>query len=386
MVKSGHLRYAVPKLEKETRMKSVPELTVVVPTYNEAPNVEALVTRVDSALRDTVEYELLFVDDNSPDGTAAVAQRLAKAYPVRVIVRTEDRGLAQSVSEGFRQARGDLVAVIDADLQHPPERLPDLVAKARNGADVVVGSRYEAGGGVEGWTLNRKLVSRGARLLAYMVTPTSRKSTDPLSGFFLVRKSAIEGVVLRPVGYKILLEILVRGRANRVEAVPYMFADRTAGESKYGLREQWNYLRHLARLAPADPGLRRFVKFCIVGGSGVLVNMGLLWLLTEVAGLFYLVSSVVAVETAIVNNFVWNDVWTFHDRRRPGRAERLKRLARFNAVSVGGLGINVAVLWLLTEQLGMHYLVSNLFGIAAATLWNFFMNAVWTWRTLPSSS
>lgn len=386
MVTSLELRYAVRNRERGVDRRPMPELSVIVPTYNEAPNVEALVRRVDAALRDVVDYELVFVDDNSPDGTARVVQRFEDLYPVRVLVRTEDRGLAQSVSEGFRQAKGDLVAVIDADLQHPPERLPDLLQKARAGADVVVGSRYENGGGVEGWTLNRKIVSRGARLLAYVFTPSSKKSTDPLSGFFLVRKAAIDGVVLRPVGYKILLEILVRGRVNRVEAVPYMFADRTAGESKYGLREQKNYLRHLARLAPADTELRRFVKFCLVGGSGVLVNMGLLWFLTEVAGLFYLLSSVIAVEAAIANNFVWNELWTFHDRRRPGSHERLKRLAKFNAVSIGGLGINVAVLWFLTERLGLYYLVSNLFGIAAATLWNFFMNAVWTWRTSPPSS
>ena len=363
----------------------MPELSIIVPTYNEAPNVEPLVKRIDAALSD-IDYELLFVDDSSPDGTAEVARALSGRFPVRVIVRTEDRGLAPSVVEGFRQAEGDLLAVIDADLQHPPERLPDLVEKARGGADVVVGSRYEPGGGVEGWTFDRKIVSLGARFLAYLFTPSARRSTDPLSGFFLVRKAAIDGVALRPVGYKILLEILVRGRVNRVEAVPYMFADRTAGASKYGLREQKNYLRHLARLAPADPELRRFVKFCLVGGSGVLVNMGLLWFLTEIVGLFYLLSSAIAVETAIVNNFVWNDVWTFHDRRRPGWGERVRRLGKFNAVSIAGLGINIAVLWLFTEQLGFHYLVSNLFGIVAATLWNFFMNAMWTWRTSLSSS
>jgi len=357
----------------------VPELTVVVPTYNEAPNVAALLRRVDGALAGRVDYEVVVVDDNSPDGTADVVRSLQGEYPVRVIVRTNERGLASAVIEGFRQARGEVVGAIDADLQHPPEKLPELLQKVREGADIVVASRYEPGGAIEGWTPGRKIVSRGARLLAYVFAPSSRRSRDPLSGFFLLRRSAIEGVDLRPVGYKILLEILVRGNARNVASVPFSFADREAGQSKYGLREQVNYLRHLARLMPADRGLRRFVKFCLVGGSGVLVNMGLLWLLTEVAGLFYLVSSAVAVECAILNNFFWNDVWTFRDRRAAGWRARLGRLARFNAVSVGGLGINVAVLWLFTEQLGVYYLLSNLAGIAAATLWNFFVNARWTW-------
>ncbi len=358
----------------------MPELTIVVPTFNEAPNIAALLRRMDVALAGRVDYEVVVVDDNSPDGTADVVRSMEGEYPVRVIVRKDERGLASAVIEGFRQARGEVVGAIDADLQHPPEKLPELLQKVREGADIVVASRYEPGGAIEGWTLGRKIVSRGARLLAYVFAPSSRRSRDPLSGFFLLRRSAIEGVDLRPVGYKILLEILVRGNARSVASVPFSFADREAGRSKYGIREQVNYLRHLARLMPADRALRRFLKFCLVGGSGVLVNMGLLWLLTEVAGLFYLASSAVAVECAILNNFLWNDVWTFRDRRADGRRARLCRLARFNAVSLGGLGINVLVLWLLTEHLGVYYLLSNLAGIVAATMWNFLVNSRWTWR------
>lgn len=356
------------------------ELTVVVPTFNEAPNVAALLQRVHAALAGHVDYEVVIVDDNSPDGTAEVALSLQDRYPVRVIVRKNERGLASAVIEGFRQAQGEVVGAIDADLQHPPEKLPELLRKVREGADVVVASRYEPGGAIESWTLGRKVVSRGARLLAYVFTPSSRCSRDPLSGFFLLRRSVVEGVDLRPVGYKILLEILVRGKANRVDSVPFSFADREAGQSKYGMREQVNYLRHLARLMPADRALRRFLKFCLVGGSGVLVNMGLLWLLTEQAGLFYLASSAVAVECAIVNNFIWNDVWTFRDRRATGWQARLGRLGRFNVVSLAGLGINVLVLWLFTDHLGVYYLLSNLAGIVVATMWNFLVNARWTWR------
>jgi len=357
----------------------VKELTVVVPTFNEAPNVAALLRRIDGSLAGRADYEVVIVDDNSPDGTADVARSLEGRYPVRVIVRTNERGLASAVIEGFRQAQGEVVGAIDADLQHPPEKLPELLQKVRDGADIVVASRYESGGAIESWTLGRKIVSRGARLLAYVFTPSSRRSRDPLSGFFLLRRSAIEGVDLRPIGYKILLEILVRGHAGVVASVPFSFADREAGESKYSLREQWNYLRHLARLMPADRSLRRFLKFCLVGGSGVLVNMGLLWLLTEAGGLFYLASSAVAVECAIINNFIWNDVWTFRDRRAAGWRARLCRLARFNLVSLAGLGINIVVLWLFTDQLGVYYLLSNLAGIAAATMWNFLVNSRWTW-------
>ena len=356
------------------------ELSLIVPTYNEAPNVKWLLERVHAAVSPHCAYEVLVMDDNSPDGTADEVRRYADRYPVRVVVRTTNRGLAPSIVDGLKLASGRVVGVIDADLQHPPEKLPELLDRVRDGDDVVVASRYEAGGGIEGWTLGRKIVSKGARLLAYIFTPSSKSSRDPLSGFFLLRKSTIEGVELRPIGYKILLEILVRGNVGSVGSVPYSFADREAGESKYGMKEQVNYLKHLLRLMPADRELRRFLKFCVVGGLGVLVNMVLLWLLTEVAGLFYLVSSAVAVECAILNNFLWNEVWTFRDRVLGGSAGRLGRLLKFNTVSLGGLGINVVVLWLMTEQAGLYYLVSNLFGISAATLWNYFVNAAWTWR------
>jgi len=365
-----------------------PELSLIVPTYNEVDNIATLARGVHGALASHCRYELIVVDDDSPDGTAEAARGLDSEYPIKVIVRHNERGLASAVIHGFAEASGDVLGVIDADLQHPPEMIPDLLQCAREGADVVVGSRYEAGGGTEEWTRERLIVSKVAKMLAHLLLPSSKKVSDPLSGFFLVKKRAIEGVKLNPVGYKILLEILVRGKVEQVASVPYTFRGREAGISKYGMREQVNYLRHILRLLPADSGVRRFIKFCLVGASGVLVNMGLLWLFTEVVGLFYLVSAAIAIETSIINNFILNDIWTFRDRRAPGMAARLVRLLKFNLVSAVGIGINMGVLWTCTEVLGIYYLLSNLCGIAAAMLWNFIINLSWTWRqrTAPAST
>jgi len=356
------------------------ELSLIVPTYNEAENIPALTSRVHAALGPTCPYELIVVDDGSPDGTADVARSLDSKYPIKVIVRHKERGLATAVLEGFRHASGEILGVIDADLQHPPELIPELLPHVRNGADVVVGSRYEPGGGTEKWTWQRRLVSKGARMLAHILLPSSKKSTDPLSGFFLFRKKAMDGTQLRPIGYKILLEILVRGRVGKVASVPYMFTGREAGQSKYNVHEQINYLRHILRLMPVDSGVRRFIKFCLVGSTGVVINMGLLWLFTEVVGLFYLASAAIGIEASIMNNFILNDVWTFKDRRTPGMAARLTRLLKFNLVSAAGIGINMGVLWGCTELLGIYYLLSNLCGIATAMLWNFIVNTSWTWR------
>jgi len=367
-------------------MRMSPELSLIVPTYNEVDNIATLARRVHEALSSHCSYELIVVDDDSPDGTAEAARGLESQYPVRVFVRHNERGLASAVIHGFGKAGGEVLGVIDADLQHPPEMIPDLLQRARDGADVVVGSRYEAGGGTEKWTRERLIVSKVAKMLAQLLLPSSKKVSDPLSGFFLFKRRVIEGVKLDPVGYKILLEILVRGKVERVASVPYIFRGREAGASKYGIREQINYLRHILRLLPADSGVRRFVKFCLVGGSGVVVNMGLLWLLTEVVGLFYLVSAAIAIETSIINNFILNDIWTFKDRRAPGMAARLMRLLKFNLVSAVGIGINMGVLWTCTEVLGIYYLISNLIGIAAAMLWNFIINLSWTWRRIAPSS
>lgn len=362
-----------------------PELSLIVPTYNEVDNIATLARRVHDAVASCARYELIVVDDDSPDGTAEATRRLGSEYPIRVIVRHNERGLASAVIHGFAHASGDVLGVIDADLQHPPEMIPDLLQHARNGADVVVGSRYEPGGGTENWTRQRLIASKMAKMLAHLLLPSSKRASDPLSGFFLVRKEVIEGVELNPIGYKILLEILVRGRVGQVASVPYTFRGREAGESKYGIWEQVNYLRHILRLLPADSGVRRFIKFCLVGTSGVLVNEGLLWLFTNVVGLFYLISAAIAIETSIINNFILNDVWTFRDRRTPGMTARLVRLLKFNLVSAVGIGINMGVLWTCTEVLGIHYLISNLCGIAAAMLWNFIINLSWTWRRVMRS-
>ena len=360
------------------------ELSLIVPTYCESQNIAILVERVHQSLS-SYSYELVVVDDNSPDGTSEIANSLSQQYPVRVITRRNERGLASAVVEGFKQARGDILGVIDADLQHPPEVIPELLETVMSGADVVIASRYVEGGGSEGWSASRKIISKGSKLLAQVLLPAARGIKDPLSGFFLLRKEVIDGVELSPTGYKILLEVLVKGKAREIAEVPYIFRVRERGTSNLTSGEGIRYLKHLTRLTGLQAGAMRFLKFSLVGLSGVLVNEGLLWLLTENLGLYYLLSAAIAVETAIITNFILNDIWTFRDRRTSGNRSLLGRGLKFNLVSLGGLGINIAILWTVTEVVGISYLISNLIGIAGATLWNYTINTLWTWRAKPSS-
>lgn len=215
--------------------------TIVVPTYNEAENLPVLVPRVHAAVPDA---EILVVDDASADGTADVARSLARSHPVRVVERRGERGLATAVLRGFAEARTDLTAVMDADLSHPPEILPALLRALENGADVAVGSRYVPGGEIDAWPAFRRFASWSGTLLARPLT----KVRDPMSGFFCLRRALLEGVELRPRGFKILLEILARTRPSSVVEIPIRFGDRAAGSSKFDGRERREFLRQVAGL------------------------------------------------------------------------------------------------------------------------------------------
>lgn len=354
-------------------------LSLIIPTYNEVANVNPLVEKIHSVLTG-YDYEIIFIDDDSEDGTAEAVAELGEKFPVRVVVRKDKKGLASAVVDGIGYAAGDVVGVMDADLQHPPEVIPDLLRALENGAEVVVASRYVKGGGCVGWGLVRRIISRGAVLIAHLFLPGIKTVHDPMSGFAIFKRQVVEGVALTPTGYKILLEILVKGHYQQLVEVPYWFRSRQEGKSKLNIKQQLYYLQHIYALTGRWRELLRFGKFCLVGGSGVLVNMGLLFILTEFAGLYYLLSAVISIEAAIISNFILNDLFTFSDRRSPGLKGFLKRMLRFNLVSLAGLVINMAVLWLLTGVVGVHYLYANIWGIALATFWNYLANLLWTWR------
>ena len=225
-------------------------LSIVVPTYNERDRLATLVAAIFEAYRkEGLDGELVIVDDNSPDGTGALADELARQYRIKVLHRAGKLGLGTAVIEGFAAASAPIVGVIDGDLSHPPAMLPRMLAVMRaHDADIVIGSRYIPGGGTRNWGVGRLLMSRAACLLARGVTPVR----DATSGFFLIRKALAREVTISAGGFKICLELLVRGRPRTVVEVPYVFEGRTAGESKMNLREALGYLDQLQ-------DLRRFI-------------------------------------------------------------------------------------------------------------------------------
>jgi dolichol-phosphate mannosyltransferase len=275
---------------------------------------------------------------------------------------------------------------MDADLQHPPEVCARLWAEMARGADLALASRHVPGGGVSDWSVRRRIVSRGAQLLGLLALPgLVGRVSDPMSGFFFVRRSAIEAVEMKPAGYKILIEVLGRGRVRWTSEAGYVFRERAAGASKASASVYLDYLVHLARLRRDTLLASRLVRFAIVGLSGVCVDMGLLYALSDPHALGWGLtrSKLIAAEAAIVNNFCWNDLWTFRDlvpaRRRPSTV--FKRLLKFNLICLAGLALNVVLLNVQFNLLGMNRYVANAVAIAAVTAWNYTVTRALAWRS-----
>lgn len=293
------------------------QLSVVVPTFQEADNLAVLVPRLSQVMASHgIDGEIIVVDDNSPDDTVDVIRKLSESYPVRLIVRTNERGLSSAVIAGMRAAEGGVLLCMDADLSHPPEDVPRLYQAviesncSEKSPRFAIGSRYVAGGSTEsGWGLGRWLNSKVATLLAWPLASVS----DPMAGFFAMSRDDFwkASSSLDPIGYKIALELLVKTNTLRAVEIPIEFKNRLHGESKLSLREQLNYLRHLARLYRFRfPKLTRFLSFGLVGSSGAVVDL-LMFLILLRAGVTAWPAAVLAIWTAMTSNFVLNRKLTF---------------------------------------------------------------------------
>ncbi len=354
-------------------------LSIVVPTFREADNIPALAEHIDAALSSSgIEWELLLVDDDSGDGSEDVAAELARRLPVRMVVRRDPpRDLSLAVIEGIRQCRFDRLVVMDADLSHPPESIVDLLAALDDDCDMVIGSRYAPGGAVDrSWSLYRVLNSRLATLLARPLVGHA----DPMSGFFATRRSALPDLpTVRPMGYKIALDLMVRGRL-RVREVPIAFRDRSVGDSKMNWRQQIRFLRHLSRLYNHKFGsMARVPFFSVVGASGLAVDLacylGLQW-----AGLEHRLARFLSFWPAAGWNWALNRGLTFSER---ARQPHLGQLARFMASSLVGLGVNVGGYALLTsyvEAFDRHRLLAFFVGVGLGSIVNFLVSDLYVYK------
>jgi dolichol-phosphate mannosyltransferase len=358
-----------------------PELVVVIPTFNERDNVVPLLARLDQALAG-IGWEAVFVDDDSTDGTVeALRHACGTDRRVRSVRRLGRRGLASAVVEGIQSNFAPYIAVMDADLQHDESLLAAMLeALRRDEADVVVGSRYLAEGGVGDWGKGRRAISRVATGLSRLVL-RGRRLTDPMSGFFMLKREVFDAAVRRlsQEGYKILLDILASSPAGvRIKEMPYVFGLRQHGHSKLDSLVVLDYLTLLldklvGRWVPV-----RFLMFTAVGSVGILLHMAVL------AAALHLDASFIAAQTAatavaIAGNFFLNNALTYRDKRLKGLGPVLLGLATFYAVCSVGAVANVGIANFLFVQ---HYAwwISGICGILVGAVWNYATSALFTWR------
>jgi dolichol-phosphate mannosyltransferase len=361
-------------------------ISLVVPSYNERANMQPLAERLEPALASTGQaFEVIVVDDHSPDGTAEEVRRLQATRPwLRLLVREGERDLSTAVIAGWRIAQGEVLGCMDADLQQPPELIPRLFeCLQETRADVVLGSRHVKGGGVSDWSLRRRFISWTATLMATFILPgTLSRVRDPMSGFFLLRRSVLEGAALNPVGYKILLEVLAKGNYSRVEEVPFTFEERQRGGSKLGSGIMFKYLAHLVRISIETGEFLRMVQYALVGLTGAAVNYFALRWLNRDFNWALPAAALGGAGLAIVNNFTWNELFTFPEARRahPGWKPLAVRFAAFAGFSAAGVSLNVLLIILFVAGFGWPLVPGVILGISIAAVWNYFANSNVTWR------
>ncbi|HKX87744.1 MAG TPA: glycosyltransferase family 2 protein [Sphingopyxis sp.] len=355
------------------------EVAVVVPTLNEAANVERLIAKLSVVLAGR-GWEVVFVDDNSPDGTSELVRRIGRdARHVRIVQRVGRRGLSSAVVEGILATAAPVVAVMDGDLQHSEDALPQLIdAIAGGGADIAVGTRYVAGGGIGDWDRDRARMSRLATRAGQIALGTD--VSDPMSGFFAIRRDAFERALprLSAIGFKILLDILASSPVPlKIAEIPYQFRTREAGESKIGARVIAEYAELIA-----DKTIGRFVpvrllKFLMVGGLGVFVHLAVLRMILGTGSPFVAAQSA-AVMTAIAFNFFLNNSFTYADRKLKGW-RLVGGLASFYAISALGAVANIGIgTWMAGQD--ERWWVAGVAGVVVGAIWNFAMSSALTWR------
>lgn len=351
-----------------------------MPTFNEADNVGMVVERLDACLGDH-RWEVIFVDDDSPDETAGEVRRLAQSDGrVRCVQRLNRRGLSSACIEGMLASSAPYIAVMDGDLQHDESLLPGMLnALKADDLDIVVGSRYVSGGDAEAFTRDRARKSRVATRLSRMVVPDELR--DPMSGFFMIRREAFEASMrqLSGIGFKIMMDLFASSPGPmRFREFPYSFRTRSQGESKLDNQALWDYGMLLldklfGRYVPV-----RFVSFMLVGGFGVLVHMAVLFVLYQSLSLSFLVSQTSASLVAMTANFFMNNVITYRDQRLRGWEWLGGWFSFVLACSVGALA-NVGIATYLLDR-GTPWSLAGFTGILVGAVWNYAITQIYTWR------
>jgi dolichol-phosphate mannosyltransferase len=365
---------------KAPQAAALPQLSVIVPTFNECDNVTALFRRLESALAG-VPFEVVFVDDNSPDGTWQVVRALARDDSrVRCMRRIGRRGLSGACIEGILASSAPCAAVIDADLQHDETQLPKMLKLLQGGEfDLVVGSRYIEGGSADSFNRQRAGASALATEVAKRVLRV--KIADPMSGFFMIRRDKFEQLApqLSTQGFKILLDVVATARGHlQVKEIPYTFGSRLHGESKLDSMVALDFLGLVLAKLTGDVVSLRFLLFAMVGSLGLIVHFAALYAALQAFHLPFPESQACAALCAMTSNFILNNFLTYRDQRLKGFAV-LRGLVLFYLVCSVGLFANVGVAFSVYDQEPIWWLAGAA-GALMGVVWNYAMSGLFVWR------
>lgn len=363
------------------------KLAIIIPTYNERENIERLVEEI---LALNLNAFIVIVDDNSPDGTGKIADTLSNKHPeVRVIHRTKKQGLGAAYATAFKYVLDlnvEKVITMDADFSHDPKDIPRLFNETDY--DVVVGSRYVQGGKIVGWSLQRKILSWGGIRVSRILL--GLKTKDSTAGFKRYSRRFLESLPLSRLltqGYAFQIEMILRAENSGFSMleIPIIFKEREKGKSKVGGKEILEFAQNIIKLVLHEPPKEtmRLLKFVIVGMIGAVLGIGLIWVLTDKVGIYYIISAIISAEIVIFSNFVFNEFWTFSDRRSLSILTRLWKSNLFRSV---GLVINIGALFLLVEFFGIHYLLASVIAITLGVVWNYSTSTKLIWKLREDES
>jgi dolichol-phosphate mannosyltransferase len=383
--------------QEEMVKPSKTKLSIVLPTYNESQNIVRMLDLIAETLSPYNGAEIIVVDDNSPDGTADMAKSHAKIISakmkirVKIISRDGKFGLSSAIVKGVESATGDFLVIMDGDLSHPPQVIPSIIEDLQeSNYDIVIASRYVKGGSIIGWPFKRRLMSKGATKIARYGLGIDVK--DPVSGFFAFRRDIINGIKFDAIGYKMLLEILVKTKGARVKEVPYTFTNRRTGTSKLDASVKLDYLRAILRLYRYGKSLRqkerrasvRFLsqagRFYTVGASGLVINYIASMLFNILApNLWFLYSTIMGILISMTSNFFLNKIWTFEDWEFKFKETGIQ-FGLFVGFSSLGAIIQLLLVYALVENYRMDYPASLVLAVAVASVGNFLLNKKWTFK------
>ena len=372
------------------------QISIIIPTYNESENIIKILHSIGEILPKNIPTQAIVVDDNSPDGTGKIVEDYLKNvkkiadYTVEIIHRKAKDGLGSAILKGIQQAKGDTIVVMDSDFSHPPQIIPKLIESIKKYQyDIAVASRYIKGGKIQGWSLKRKIMSKSATLIAKKGLGIDTK--DPMSGFFAFKRNIIKGLNIDAIGYKILLEILVKTRDVNIKEIPYTFQDREVGSSKLGVKTIFDYCRSVWKLYRYGKPLEKQEKrssvkflykagrFYTVGASGFMVNYMISLLFGGVSDLWYLHANVIGIIASITTNFILNKTWTFGDRDFRIK-KTISQYGKFALFSSLGALVQLGVVYFLVDKNEMSYPIALILAVITAAFGNFVLNKKWTFK------